>query len=132
MKQHFLTHSQRGSAEGSNDQDAFRKDMNGGSNSEDGFKMKFVTESVERQPHNSSNDVQSEESNSIDFNDSKTHKNEEEKKAKFEGVDDVDDEKRIKEKISEDSEYSLKFSGNGELEKWSKKFNNMPENVVAS
>jgi hypothetical protein len=106
--------------------------MLGGSNSGDEFKSHSESETnanINRQSSNH-NDVQSEESNSLDFN-TRIHKDVEGKKNLFDMADDVDDD-RIKKEESVDSEFSLKFSGNGELEKWSNKFKNMPENVVAS
>lgn len=114
MKQHMLTHKIR--------------DMLGGSNSGDEFKSHCESQMNANNRHSSNNnDVQSEESNSLDFN-SRIHKDDEEKEKIFEM--DVDDDKTIKKEESD--EYSLKYSGGGELEQWSNKFSNMPENVVAS
>lgn len=128
MKQHSLTHKIR--------------DMLGGSNSGDGFKSHCESQSSSNNDNNnkqsSNHDVQSEESNSVDFSHDRMSsgggaRNENKSSKMYDIDDDVKmDDSNIKKEESDESEYSPKYaSSNGDLEQWSSKFN-MPENVVAS
>lgn len=123
MKQHSLTHKIR--------------DMLGGSNSGDGFKSHCESQSSSNNDNNkqsSNHDVQSEESNSLDFSHDRMSRDGDNNKSKMYDIDDdvKMDDNNIKKEESDESEYSPKYaSSNGDLEQWSSKFN-MPENVVAS
>lgn len=125
MKQHSLTHKIR--------------DMLGGSNSGDGFKSHCESQTSSNNDNNKqSSNNDDEESNSLDSSHDRMRrrrrqKSEDEKVKLYDIDDDVKMDDKIKKEDSDESEYSPKYaSSNGDIEQWSNKFNNMPENVVAS
>lgn len=122
MKQHSLTHKIR--------------DMLGGSNSGDGFKSHCESQTSSNNDNNKqSSNNDDDESNSLDFSHDRMRrrKSDDGKEKLYDIDDDAKMEDKIKKEDSDGSEYSPKYaSSNGDLEQWSNKFNNMPENVVAS